>query len=90
MLDGGHLVFYAYEALVGPKEPHYGRLSAMHRLVDSWVAAGHGEGEGITCPAQPDARGHPSMRIDLGLVTNVRSFVGVVSIYITVHPVGCG
>ncbi|MEM7171250.1 MAG: endonuclease/exonuclease/phosphatase family protein [Pseudomonadota bacterium] len=59
----------AYEALVGPKEPYYGRLNARHRLVDSWVAAGHDEAHGVTCPAQPDARGHPDLRVDLGLVS---------------------
>jgi endonuclease/exonuclease/phosphatase family metal-dependent hydrolase len=42
-----------YEAIVGPmdKDFGYGRVDVGHRLVDAWVATGHGEQEGITFPA---------------------------------------
>src|SRR3546814_864062 len=38
-----------YEALVGPfdRDFNYGRVDVSHRLVDAWVAAGHGEMEEI-------------------------------------------
>jgi len=55
-----------YEALVGPMDRDfgYGRVDVGHRLVDAWVATGHGEMDGITFPG--DAPGGKDMpcRID--------------------------
>lgn len=58
-----------YDSLVGPKDRDfgYGRVDVSHRLVDAWVATGHGENEGITFPpAQGYVRG---FRIDYTFVT---------------------
>jgi endonuclease/exonuclease/phosphatase family metal-dependent hydrolase len=38
-----------YEKFVGPWSDEYGRVIPLAGFVDSWVAAGHGEQEGITC-----------------------------------------
>ena len=60
-----------YEALVGPMDRDfgYGRVDVGHRLVDAWVANGHGEREGITFPG--DAPGGKDMpcRIDYAFLT---------------------
>lgn len=40
-----------YARLVGPLDPDYGRVNYRDLLVDAWVAAGNGEGDGITYPA---------------------------------------
>lgn len=37
-----------YERIVGPASPRYGRLNRLTGFVDSWVAAGHAEREGVT------------------------------------------
>ena len=37
----------------GPLSPEYGRMTAIEGFVDAWVATGHGEREGITCPGRP-------------------------------------
>ncbi|WP_395018554.1 endonuclease/exonuclease/phosphatase family protein [Dongia sp.] len=57
-----------YEALVGPKDRDfgYGRVDVGHRLVDAWVATGHGEAEGVT---YPPCHGQPGVRIDYSFVT---------------------
>jgi endonuclease/exonuclease/phosphatase family metal-dependent hydrolase len=60
-----------YEALVGPRDRDfgYGRVDVGHRLVDAWVASGHGEDDGITFPAAIErgyARGY---RIDYAFLT---------------------
>jgi len=39
-----------YEALVGPDDQSYGRVSYGDLLVDGWTAAGHPAGEGVTYP----------------------------------------
>jgi endonuclease/exonuclease/phosphatase family metal-dependent hydrolase len=66
-----------YNALVGPKDRDfgYGRVDVGHRLVDAWVATGHGEDEGITFPPQRSERG---FRIDyifatLGLTPRLKA-----------------
>ena len=60
-----------YEALVGPidRKFGYGRVNVSHRLVDSWVATGHGEADGITFPADPSKGMDLACRIDYAFVT---------------------
>lgn len=60
-----------YEALVGPKDRDfgYGRVDVGHRLVDAWVATGHGEGDGITFPAAVERGYARGFRIDYTFVT---------------------
>lgn len=69
-----------YDALVGPKDRafDYGRVDVGHRLVDAWVASGHGESDGITFPAAPAKGYQRGCRIDyafttLGLVPRIKS-----------------
>jgi endonuclease/exonuclease/phosphatase family metal-dependent hydrolase len=38
-----------YARIVGPDSDVYGRLANLEGFVDSWVAAGHAEHEGVTC-----------------------------------------
>ena len=61
-----------YDAMVGPMSPWHGRLTRRDGLLDTWVAAGHEESEGITCPAF-DAPTEPgrnkAARIDYCFVT---------------------
>ena len=38
-----------YPKVVGPWSQQEGRISPLNGFVDSWVAAGHGEEEGLTC-----------------------------------------
>lgn len=38
-----------YERIVGPMSPQYGRMTNLEGFVDTWVAAGHREDEGVTC-----------------------------------------
>jgi endonuclease/exonuclease/phosphatase family metal-dependent hydrolase len=38
-----------YTRIVGPQSDRFGRLNNLEGFVDSWVAAGHAEGEGETC-----------------------------------------
>ncbi len=38
-----------YDRLVGPLSPQYGRMNNADGMIDSWVAAGHREDEGVTC-----------------------------------------
>lgn len=40
-----------YAMLVGPKSRKMGRINLSDRLVDSWVAAGKDEADGVTCPS---------------------------------------
>jgi endonuclease/exonuclease/phosphatase family metal-dependent hydrolase len=37
-----------YTRITGPVSPYGGRITNPHGLVDAWVAAGHGEDEGVT------------------------------------------
>ena len=39
-----------YARMIGPVSADYGRLVNRDGLIDAWVAAGHGEGEGATHP----------------------------------------
>ncbi len=57
-----------YDYLVGPRDGDLGRLSSGEEFIDTWVAAGHDEEEGVTYstdPAEGDAR---DMRIDYAFV----------------------
>ena len=57
-----------YDHLVGPKDGDLGRLSSPEEFIDTWVAAGHDEDEGVTFfadPAEKDAKG---MRLDYAFV----------------------
>jgi endonuclease/exonuclease/phosphatase family metal-dependent hydrolase len=58
-----------YELLVGPKDRDfgYGRVDVGHRLIDAWVATGHGEDEGVTFPPQDGYQ--RGFRIDYTFVT---------------------
>jgi endonuclease/exonuclease/phosphatase family metal-dependent hydrolase len=38
-----------YRRICGPDSDGYGRLANLEGFVDSWVAAGHAEHEGVTC-----------------------------------------
>ncbi len=58
-----------YEALAGPINVRGRRVDVLHRLVDSWTAAGHEEGAGITCPAIPEHSETRDLRIDYVFVT---------------------
>lgn len=60
-----------YESIVGPldKKFGYGRVNVSHRLVDAWVATGHGEQDGVTFPAEPAKGYHLACRIDYAFVT---------------------
>ncbi len=40
-----------YDAIVGRPDPLYGRIINNGDFVDTWVAAGHAEAEGVTYPA---------------------------------------
>ncbi len=57
-----------YDAIVGPKDPAYGRVPYADRFADAWVAAGNDEADGKTFP--PDAkRDFPEMRLDYCFVS---------------------
>lgn len=58
-----------YDRLVGPLSPRHGRLNRRDGLVDAWVAAGHAEDDGVTCPAESGEPG-TGKRIDHFLVTS--------------------
>jgi endonuclease/exonuclease/phosphatase family metal-dependent hydrolase len=40
-----------YDRIVGPLSPEHGRMNWTDGFVDAWVAAGHGEGDGVTWPS---------------------------------------
>jgi endonuclease/exonuclease/phosphatase family metal-dependent hydrolase len=55
-----------YDRIVGPLSPEHGRMNAIEGFVDAWVAAGHGESEGVTCPRTDSGR---DLRIDYCFVS---------------------
>jgi endonuclease/exonuclease/phosphatase family metal-dependent hydrolase len=58
-----------YARFVGPPSK-YGRLNRRDGFVDAWVAAGHGEDQGVTSPVKKRSSGpSPDRRIDYGFVT---------------------
>ena len=58
-----------YDVLAGPLDGEGGRLAYQEGLVDSWVAAGHEEGEGVTLPADPSFGYTRGRRLDYAFVT---------------------
>ncbi len=59
-----------YDRMVGPLDASYGRVHYRDLLIDTWAAAGHGERDGVTYPANerfPDAGA--GWRLDYAFVT---------------------
>ncbi len=66
-----------YAMMTGDVDPVYGRVATRDLFVDAWVRAGHGEGEGVTCPTCPENDTPHDMRLDYvyvsaGLASRVR------------------
>ncbi len=61
-----------YETLVGPldRDFGYGRVDVSHRLIDAWVATGHGETDGITYPLDTAHGYDRAFRIDYCFLTS--------------------
>ncbi len=57
-----------YDYLVGPKDDDLGRLSSKEEFIDTWVAAGNDENEGVTYFADRSASDAQGMRIDYAFV----------------------
>jgi len=57
-----------YARFVGPMSPYGGRINNADGFVDAWVAAGHGELEGVTA----DIKGRP-VRLDYGFISTALS-----------------
>jgi endonuclease/exonuclease/phosphatase family metal-dependent hydrolase len=57
-----------YDHLVGPQDGDLGRLSSHEEFIDTWVAAGHDENDGVTYPANSSSSDAPGMRIDYAFV----------------------
>ncbi len=57
-----------YDHLVGPKDGELGRLSSPEDFIDTWVAAGHDENEGVTYTTGRSSGDARSMRIDYAFV----------------------
>ncbi len=57
-----------YDYLVGPRDGDLGRLSSKEEFVDTWVAAGNDEAEGVTYPTDPSTSPAQGMRIDYAFV----------------------
>jgi len=56
-----------YGYLVGPQDGELGRISSREDFIDSWVAAGHEEGEGVTYIDTTSSE-EKGMRIDFAFV----------------------
>ncbi len=57
-----------YDHLVGPRDGDHGRSSSTENLVDTWVAAGHDENEGVTYTVDPSSSDGEGMRVDYAFV----------------------
>jgi endonuclease/exonuclease/phosphatase family metal-dependent hydrolase len=57
-----------YDYLVGPRDGDLGRISSKEEFIDTWVAAGHDEDEGVTYSADPSSSDAQGMRIDYAFV----------------------
>ncbi len=57
-----------YDYLVGPMDGDLGRLSSREEFVDTWVAAGHDENEGVTYSTNDSPSDEAGMRIDYAFV----------------------
>ncbi len=67
-----------YAMLTGEPDPVFGRVATRDVLVDTWVRAGHGVDEGVTCPTCPENDTPHDMRLDYiyvsaGLAGRVRA-----------------
>lgn len=59
-----------YDRIVGPLDPDYGRVHYRDLLIDAWVAAGNGERDGITYPANERySNSETGWRLDYCFVT---------------------
>ena len=58
-----------YDYLVGPRDGDLGRISSHEEFIDSWVATGHDEDEGVTyTPPDPTSNDAQGSRIDYAFV----------------------
>ncbi len=57
-----------YDHLVGPGDGDGGRSSCNGNLIETWVAAGHGENEGVSFTADPSSSDGRGMRVDYAFV----------------------
>ncbi|HIN47303.1 MAG TPA: endonuclease [Deltaproteobacteria bacterium] len=57
-----------YDYLVGPRDGDLGRLSSKEEFIDTWVATGHDEDEGVTYSADSSVIEDKGMRIDYTFV----------------------
>ncbi len=57
-----------YDFLVGPRDGNLGRLSSPEEFVDTWVAVGNDECEGVTYTDGPSTNSARGMRIDYAFV----------------------
>ncbi len=57
-----------YDYLVGPRDGDLGRLSSKEEFVDTWVAAGNNEDEGVTYITHPSTSPAQGLRIDYAFV----------------------
>jgi endonuclease/exonuclease/phosphatase family metal-dependent hydrolase len=57
-----------YDHLVGPMDGDLGRISSKEEFIDTWVAAGHDENDGVTYSTNSSASEAHSMRIDYAFV----------------------
>ena len=59
---------HEYDYLVGPVDVDCGRISSKEDYVDTWVAAGYDENEGVTYTVDPSTSDARCMRIDYAFV----------------------
>jgi endonuclease/exonuclease/phosphatase family metal-dependent hydrolase len=57
-----------YEYLVGPRDGDHGRITSKENFIDTWVAAGHDENDGVTYSADSSADDAESTRVDYAFV----------------------
>ena len=57
-----------YDYLVGPRDGDLGRISSKEEFIDTWVAAGHDEDEGVTYSSSPLSSAVQGIRIDYAFV----------------------
>jgi endonuclease/exonuclease/phosphatase family metal-dependent hydrolase len=57
-----------YDHLVGPRDGDLGRLTSSEEFIDTWVASGHDENEGVSYSTGSSTGDAQSMRIDYAFV----------------------
>ena len=57
-----------YDHLVGLLEGSHGRTASKDKFIDTWVALGHDENDGVTYSADPSSGDGEGMRIDYAFV----------------------